>query len=67
MNQAIKSHWKLALRTFIKAVKVTFQTLWAMVRASRYSFVSQDKLSEIRREISKVEIEAINKEIDRST
>lgn len=67
MNQSIKSHWKLAYRTFIKAVKVTFQTLFAMMRASRYSFVSQDKLSELRREISKVENEALDYEIDRRT
>lgn len=67
MNNAIKSHWKLAYRTFIKAVKVTFQTLYAMIRASRYSLVSQDKLSELRREISRAEIEVLNNEIDRRT
>lgn len=37
MNQAIKSHWKLAYRCLVKAIKVTFQTIRAMHRAKIYT------------------------------
>jgi hypothetical protein len=33
----IKSHWKLAYRTFKKAIKVTISTLFQVLRANLYS------------------------------
>ncbi len=51
MNQAVKSHWKLAWRSFTKAVSVTFQTIFAMLRSRRYSFKVEDDLQKSRSEL----------------
>ncbi|MCC7158856.1 MAG: hypothetical protein IT281_04900 [Ignavibacteria bacterium] len=36
MNQQIKSHWRLAWRTFVKAIKVTIDTIKEDHRARKY-------------------------------
>lgn len=37
MNKQISSHWRLAWRTFKKAIKVTFSVFAQMMRANLYS------------------------------
>jgi len=36
MNQQLKSHWRLAYRTFVKAIKVTINTTLNSLRAHLY-------------------------------
>jgi len=38
MNTQIKSHWRLAYRTFKKALSVTFSLMGRSLRANKYSF-----------------------------
>ena len=44
MNQQIKSHWRLAYRTFIQALKVTFSIPYRSYKANLYSMVIYGKL-----------------------
>lgn len=48
MNKAVKTHWKLAWRAFGKAVKVTLQTFFAMLRAKRYLLKVEDDIAKRR-------------------
>ncbi len=59
MNTAIKSHWRLAWRAFVKALKVTLQTLSAAVRARYYSVRISEKLQEDRRNLIAAEQEVL--------
>lgn len=36
LSLAVKSHWKMALRAFIKAIKVTFQELNQVRKSRKY-------------------------------
>lgn len=44
ISKAVKSHWKLAYRTFIKAIKVTLIDIKQIFNAKRYSFNIEDDL-----------------------
>lgn len=50
INTQIKSHWKLAGRTFIKAVKVSLSIAISSVRATIYSIKVKEGLLKQRRE-----------------
>lgn len=65
--QVIKSHWRLAFNAFLRAVKVTFQTAAAAVRAHKYSFTVADDLTEQRRKHEKSLISFSNEYLDRMT
>ena len=63
--QVIKSHWKLAFKSVLKAVKVTLQTVASVIRASKYSFSISDKLAEQRRKNNEALEAAANNYLDR--
>lgn len=48
MNRAVKSHWKLAGRAVWKAVKVSCQTYYAMLRAKKYMLKIDDDIAKRR-------------------
>ncbi len=51
MNQAVKTHWKLARRSLVKAIYVTFQSLFAILRSRRHSFKIAEDLQKSRHEL----------------
>lgn len=59
MNTAIKSHWRLAWRTFVKAVRVTVQTIAVVARAKYYSVRFAEKLAEGKRQRAAAEQEML--------
>ena len=65
--QVIKSHWRIAFKSVLKAIKVTFQTAAAAVRAHKYSFTVADDLTEQRRKHEKSLISFANEYLDRMT
>lgn len=50
INTQIKSHWKLAGRAFIKAIKVSVSIAINAVKATIYRAKMQEKLQKQRRE-----------------
>lgn len=49
----IKSHWKLAYKTFIKAVKVTISTMLQIIRAKFYIIKNDERLLRQRHQLLK--------------
>lgn len=60
INTAIRSAWGAAIRSFVKAVKVTLQTARAAYKAKKYSLKISDSLFEQRRNYNKMEHETFN-------
>lgn len=48
ISLAIKSHWRLAYRSFKKAIKVTLQEIKQSIKAHNYSFRMADDLDKQR-------------------
>lgn len=49
MSLAVKSHWKMALRAFIRAIKVTFQELNQVRKSRKYHMKVIDDLDRRRK------------------
>jgi hypothetical protein len=49
LSLAVKSHWKMALRAFIKAIKVTFQELNQVRKSRKYHMKVIDDLDRRRK------------------
>ncbi|MEG8946627.1 hypothetical protein [Rosettibacter firmus] len=48
LSLSVKSHWRLAYRTFLKAIKVTLQDIKQQFKAQKYRMHIIDDLDEQR-------------------